>query len=424
MAPLVVKNRVLVGASGGEFGIHGWVKALDLETGKIVWTAYNVGPDAEMLAKPGQFKPFYDAARISASPRGPRTRGRTAARRSGAGFIRLRRSTSSTTAPAIPAPYNPEQRAGRQQVDHERAGAPARRRLARLGLPVHAARQLGLRLQRRDDPRRSRRSAASRARSWSISTRTASPTPSTARPAKCSSPSRSCTSTGRRRSTSRRGRPVSTRRKLTGASQGNVKDICPSLEGGKSPARRPRTRRAPASSTSPPTTSAWTIRLTQAAHIRGTPYIGANTPYYRRPGRLPWARSSRGTLPRARGLGDPGEISGLERRGRDRGRRRVLRHARRLVQGGRREDRHGALEVQGRVRASWARRSRTADRTASSTWRSMPASAATGPCSRETSAPTIRPTCARRPTSRAIWRDTRARGLVGSSVSNAPHVVR
>ncbi len=31
MAPFVVKDRVIVGASGGEFGIYGWVKALDLE---------------------------------------------------------------------------------------------------------------------------------------------------------------------------------------------------------------------------------------------------------------------------------------------------------------------------------------------------------------------------------------------------------
>ncbi len=33
MAPFVVKDRVIVGPSGGEFGIHGWVKALDLKTG-------------------------------------------------------------------------------------------------------------------------------------------------------------------------------------------------------------------------------------------------------------------------------------------------------------------------------------------------------------------------------------------------------
>ena len=60
MAPFVVKDRVIVGASGGEFGIWGWVKGLDLKTGKIVWTGRNIGPDADVLAKPGTFKPFYD----------------------------------------------------------------------------------------------------------------------------------------------------------------------------------------------------------------------------------------------------------------------------------------------------------------------------------------------------------------------------
>src|SRR5256885_9619063 len=59
VAPLVVKQRVIVGASGGEFGIHGWLKGLDLETGRIVWTAYNTGPDSEVLAQAGTLQPFY-----------------------------------------------------------------------------------------------------------------------------------------------------------------------------------------------------------------------------------------------------------------------------------------------------------------------------------------------------------------------------
>ena len=29
MSPLVVKGKVLVGNSGGEFGVRGWLKALD-----------------------------------------------------------------------------------------------------------------------------------------------------------------------------------------------------------------------------------------------------------------------------------------------------------------------------------------------------------------------------------------------------------
>ena len=36
MAPLVVKGKVLVGNSGGEFGVRGWLTALDADTGKIV----------------------------------------------------------------------------------------------------------------------------------------------------------------------------------------------------------------------------------------------------------------------------------------------------------------------------------------------------------------------------------------------------
>jgi PQQ-dependent dehydrogenase (methanol/ethanol family) len=58
MAPFVVKDKVLVGNSGGEMGVRGWLTALDLQTGKIVWRAYSTGPDADVLIGPG-FKPFY-----------------------------------------------------------------------------------------------------------------------------------------------------------------------------------------------------------------------------------------------------------------------------------------------------------------------------------------------------------------------------
>jgi PQQ-dependent dehydrogenase (methanol/ethanol family) len=58
MAPLAVKGKILVGNSGGEFGIHGWLTALDENTGKIVWRAYNTGPDKDVLIGP-RFHPFY-----------------------------------------------------------------------------------------------------------------------------------------------------------------------------------------------------------------------------------------------------------------------------------------------------------------------------------------------------------------------------
>ena len=60
MAPVVVRDRVLVGASGGEFGIYGWLKGLDFKTGQVVWTGHNMGPDADMLARPDTFKPPYE----------------------------------------------------------------------------------------------------------------------------------------------------------------------------------------------------------------------------------------------------------------------------------------------------------------------------------------------------------------------------
>ncbi|MFL6971143.1 MAG: methanol/ethanol family PQQ-dependent dehydrogenase [Xanthobacteraceae bacterium] len=60
MAPLVVKDKVIVGNSGGEYGVRGWVQALDAKSGKPVWKAYSTGPDKDVLIGPN-FKPFYDS---------------------------------------------------------------------------------------------------------------------------------------------------------------------------------------------------------------------------------------------------------------------------------------------------------------------------------------------------------------------------
>ena len=58
MAPLVVKGKVLVGNSGGEMGVRGWLKALDLATGAVQWTAWSTGSDADVKIG-ARFKPFY-----------------------------------------------------------------------------------------------------------------------------------------------------------------------------------------------------------------------------------------------------------------------------------------------------------------------------------------------------------------------------
>jgi PQQ-dependent dehydrogenase (methanol/ethanol family) len=51
-APMVIKDKVFVGISGGEFGVRGSLTAYNLKDGKRAWRAYSVGPDDEMLIDP------------------------------------------------------------------------------------------------------------------------------------------------------------------------------------------------------------------------------------------------------------------------------------------------------------------------------------------------------------------------------------
>lgn len=59
MAPLVAEGKVIVGNSGGEMGVRGWVAALDAGSGKLAWKAFNTGPDKDVLIG-ANFHPFYD----------------------------------------------------------------------------------------------------------------------------------------------------------------------------------------------------------------------------------------------------------------------------------------------------------------------------------------------------------------------------
>jgi alcohol dehydrogenase (cytochrome c) len=47
VAPLVVKNMVIVGSSGGEFGVRGHLDAFDLDTGEHQWRCYTVPKPGE-----------------------------------------------------------------------------------------------------------------------------------------------------------------------------------------------------------------------------------------------------------------------------------------------------------------------------------------------------------------------------------------
>ncbi len=52
MAPMIVKDKVYVGISGGEFGVQGRLTAYNLKDGSLAWKAASVGPDAELLVDP------------------------------------------------------------------------------------------------------------------------------------------------------------------------------------------------------------------------------------------------------------------------------------------------------------------------------------------------------------------------------------
>jgi alcohol dehydrogenase (cytochrome c) len=60
LAPLVAGGTVMVGCSGGEFGIRGFVAAFDLETGKELWRFYTIPapgePGSETWPKGDQWK--------------------------------------------------------------------------------------------------------------------------------------------------------------------------------------------------------------------------------------------------------------------------------------------------------------------------------------------------------------------------------
>lgn len=46
MAPSVVDGKVLIGTNGGEYGIRGFVKAFDAETGDLIWTFHTTPEDS------------------------------------------------------------------------------------------------------------------------------------------------------------------------------------------------------------------------------------------------------------------------------------------------------------------------------------------------------------------------------------------
>ncbi len=283
MAPLVVKDRVIVGASGGEFGIYGWTKGLDLKTGSVVWTGRNIGPDAGMLAKAGDFKAPYD----SGADLGVHTWPGEAWRTGGApvwGWVSYDPDLDLVYyGTGNAGPYNAEQRAGdnkwtasvlarrpgdgtlvwayqftpHDSWDFDATGAMVLAELTVAGKPVKALvhfdkNGFAYTLDRATGKLLVAEPFVKVNWATSIDLKT--------------------------------GRPVTDPAKQTGASKGTVKDICPCLEGGVSPASPP--------AYSPRTHLFYTSTnnlcmdygVTRASYLKGTPFMGINSPYSVGPG--------------------------------------------------------------------------------------------------------------------------------------------
>jgi lanthanide-dependent methanol dehydrogenase len=283
MAPLVVKDRVIVGASGGEFGIYGWLKGLDLNTGKVVWEGHNIGPDADMLIRPGTFHPPYP----SSPDAGAQTWADGTWRNGGApvwGSISYDPELDLIYyGSGNASPYNPEQRLGdnkwsasviarrpgdgsvvwayqftpHDNWDYDATGTMV---LADLTIGGRAVKAL-VHFDKNGFEYTLDRATGHVLLAvpfvhvnWARSVDLAS------------------------------GRPVLEPSKQTGVSKGNVQGICPSLEGGVSPssppAYSPRTHLFYTSTNN----LCMDYAATHTTHLKGTPYMGVNTPYSAGPG--------------------------------------------------------------------------------------------------------------------------------------------
>jgi PQQ-dependent dehydrogenase (methanol/ethanol family) len=278
MAPLVVGDRVLVGASGGEYGIHGWIKGLDLATGEVAWTARNMGPDSVVLATPGTFKSFYDDGTDLALS----SWSGDSWKRGGApvwGWLSYDPELDLVYyGTGNPGPYNAEQRDG----DNKWSSSVLARRPSD-GELVWAyqftpndnwdydANAENILVELTIDGRSRNVLVHFDKNGFAYTLDRATGELLVAEPfVEVNWAERVDLETGR---------PVVDPAKLTGKSRGMVRNICPNLEGGKSPA-------SPASYS--PKTGLFYVptnnfcmdwQSSDAAYIRGTPYVSADIPY-------------------------------------------------------------------------------------------------------------------------------------------------
>ena len=232
MAPLVVKDKVLVGNSGGEFGVRGWLDGARRRHGQVAWRAYSTGPDNDVLIGAA-----LQAILRRGSRQGPRRddlarRSVEDRRRHRVGWISYDPALDLIYyGTANPGPWNPDAASRRQQVDVRHLRARSGNRTGALGLSDESARPARLRRRQREHSHRRRHRRQTRkvlvhpdrnGYVYVIDRATG----------EVLSASRTCRSRRRRASTSKTGRS-STHRTRSRRPGRVVRDICPASPGGK-----------------------------------------------------------------------------------------------------------------------------------------------------------------------------------------------
>jgi lanthanide-dependent methanol dehydrogenase len=277
MAPLVVKDRVIVGTSGGEYGVRGWVKGLDAKTGKVAWTGYSIGPDKDVLARSGTFKPFYEKGNQLARDSWPKD----GWKRGGApvwGWLSYDPELDLIYyGTGNPAPWNSEQRPGDNRWATSvmaRSPGDGSLRWAYQFTPADnwdfdSTQEMILAdLTLNGRPRKTLVHFDKNGFVYTMDRATGELLRADAYvPVNWA-----------RRVDLKTGRPQVDSSKMTGASKGNVTDICPTLEGGKNQqpaAYSPLTRLFYV----PTNNMCMDYSVASVSYIEGAAYIGATVPY-------------------------------------------------------------------------------------------------------------------------------------------------
>jgi PQQ-dependent dehydrogenase (methanol/ethanol family) len=278
MAPIVVRDRVIVGTSGGEYGVRGWVKGLDLKSGKIVWTGYSVGPDSELLARPETFRSLYQKGTELSLKSWPKDGWKNG----GApvwGWLSYDPELDLIYyGTGNPAPWNTEQRPGDNRWATSvlaRKPGDGSLRWAYQFTPADnwdfdATQEMILTdLNVNGRPRKALVHFDKNGFVYTLDRATGELL--AAHPY--------VPVNWAKRIDLESGRPIVDSTKLTGESKGNVKNICPTLEGGKNQqpaAFSPLTKLFYV----PTSNMCMDYSVARVAYIAGTPYLGATTPYY------------------------------------------------------------------------------------------------------------------------------------------------